>query len=165
MPIWSQLMFTQFRIPPIGDFLGGAVFLVISMSRVDIAWSPLLVAFLPIALVGGALIDGAFQLGGAAFSFRYLESLPLRVVFDDLQWRFGSYPMNIFGRPLQSFMTWIVPMAFMAWVPSTVLLGRTAELPFPEWVAWASPLVGFGLMYGAILLFVSQSRVYQSAGH
>lgn len=165
IPVWAQLMFTNFRIPPLGDLLSGLVLLGVALTQVEIAWTPALVLFLPLALIGGGLIDGAFQLGAAAFAFRFLETLPLRIVFDDLQWRFGSYPMAIFDRPLRVFMTWIVPMAFMAWVPGTVLLGRTAELPFPVWMAWASPLVGFGLMAMALRLFQRESRNYQSAGH
>jgi ABC-2 type transport system permease protein len=73
--------------------------------------------------------------------------------------------MGIFDRPLRSFLTWIVPMAFMAWLPATVLLGRTAELPFPAWVAWLSPLVGVALIAAAIWLFLALSKQYQSAGH
>lgn len=165
VPVWAQLMFTQFRIPPLGDLVSGVVLLAVALSRVGIEWHPALVAFLPLAIVGGALIDGAFQLGAAAFAFRFLETLPLRVVFDDLQGRFGSYPMSVFDRPWRMLLTWIIPMAFMAWIPSTVLLDRTAELPFPAWVAWTSPLVGCGLMAIALGLFVRQSRHYQSAGH
>jgi ABC-2 type transport system permease protein len=165
VPLWAQLMFGQFRIAPLGDFLSGVALLAIAASRVGLDWTPGQVGFLLLAVLGGALIDGAFQLGAAAFAFRYLETLPLRIVFDDLQGRFASYPMGIFERPLRTFMTWIVPMAFMAWLPATVLLGRTAELPFPAWVAWLSPLVGFALMAAATWIFLRMSRQYQSAGH
>jgi ABC-2 type transport system permease protein len=158
-------MFTRFRIPPLGDLISGVALLTWSLTRAEIDWTLWLAVFLVLALIGGALLDGAFQLGAAAFTFRYLTTLPLRIVFDDLQGRFGSYPTSIFERPLRAFMTWIVPMAFMAWVPATVLLGRTAELPFPAPVAWFSPAVGVVLMLGAIVLFGNQSRQYQSAGH
>ncbi|MDQ3541855.1 MAG: ABC transporter permease, partial [Chloroflexota bacterium] len=121
--IWAQLMLTQFRIPPLGDFLSGVVLLTIALLRVRIEWHPALVAFLLLAIVSGALIDGAFQLGAAAFAFRFLETLPIRIVFDDLQGRFGSYPMSVFDRPWRMVLTWVIPMAFMAWIPSTVLLG------------------------------------------
>lgn len=165
MPLWAQLMFTQFRIAPLGDLISGVVLLGFALGQVEVDWHPGMVAFLVLAIVGGGLIDGAFQLGAAAFAFRYLETLPIRVVFDDLQGRFASYPMTIFERPLRAFITWIIPMAFMAWVPTTVLLGRTEELPFPAWGAYLSPLVGFVLIAGAIWLFVTLSRQYQSAGH
>lgn len=165
MPLWAQLMFSQFRIPPLGDFASGLAILVAALTQVPIDWSWQLVLFLPLAIVGGAMIDGAFQLGSAAFAFRFLDTLPLRIVFDDLQGRFGSYPMTIFDRPMRVFLTWFIPMAFMAWIPSTVLLARTSELPFPSWVAWLSPCLGGVLMSIAIWLFHHESRSYQSAGH
>jgi ABC-2 type transport system permease protein len=165
LPIWAQLMFTQMRIPVLGDLLAGIVVLTLVIPRVEVDWSMPLALYLVLAIIGGAMIDGAFQLGAAAFTFRYLETLPLRVVFDQVQDRFASFPTTIYERPLRVFMTWFIPMAFMAWVPSTVLLGRTEELPFPAWVAWLSPLIGFVLMAGAVWLFVAQSRHYQSAGH
>lgn len=165
LPLWSQLMFSNFRIPPLGDFASGMILLVAALINVDITWTPAFVLFLPLAIIGGAMIDGAFQLGSAAFAFRYLETLPLRIVFDDLQGRFGSYPMSIFDRPMQMVLTWFIPMAFMARIPSTVLLDRTGELPFPGWVAWLSPVLGGTLMTLAVLLFRRQSRFYQSSGH
>jgi ABC-2 type transport system permease protein len=165
MPIWAQMMFTQFRIPPLGDFCSGLILLVVALAHVEVAWTPTLVLFLPLAIVGGALIDGAFQLGTAAFAFRFMATLPLRIIFDDFQGRFASYPMTIFERPMQAFLTWVVPMAFMAWIPSTVLLDRTTELPFPGWVAWLSPVIGLTLMTLAVTLFRKESRNYQSAGH
>jgi ABC-2 type transport system permease protein len=74
MPLWTQLMFTQFRIAPLGDFLAGIVLLGIALGRVEIDWNAGLAVFLVLAVIGGALIDGAFQLGAAAFAFRYLET-------------------------------------------------------------------------------------------
>jgi ABC-2 type transport system permease protein len=165
VPLWAQMMFTQFRIAALGDLIAGMALLGVALVKVDVDWTAGLVAFLVVAVIGAGLIDGAFQLGAAAFAFRYLETLPMRIVFDDLQGRFGSYPMGIFERPLRAFLTWIVPMAFMAWIPATVLLERTDELPFPAWIAWVSPLVGFALMAGAVWLFMAMSKQYQSAGH
>lgn len=165
MPVWAQLMFAEFRIPPLADLASGIILLWIALSRVAIEWQLELFVFLPLSLVAGALIDGAFQLGASAFAFRYLQTMPLRIVFDDLQMRFGSYPTTLYDRPLQFFLTWIIPMAFMAWVPSTVLLGRTEDLPFPPWMAWSSPAIGFLVMTVAVWLFARESRNYQSAGH
>ena len=70
MPLWSQLMFYQFRITALGDFVSGVALLTIAASRVDLDWTPGKLGFLLLAVIGGALIDGAFQLGAAAFAFR-----------------------------------------------------------------------------------------------
>lgn len=110
------------------------------------------------------MLDGAFQLGPAALTFRTLESWPLRMFFDDVFSRFGSYPASMFNRSTRSILLWVIPVAFMAWAPATVLLDRTAELPFPPWGAWASPLAGVVFLTIATLLFIHESRKYQSAG-
>lgn len=168
MPAMLQLMFSSFRMTTLGDLIGGLVILGIAIGQVDVDWSPAKAMLLVAALIAGAMLDGAFQLGPAAFTFRFLETISLRVVFDNIFSNFGGYPVSIFERPTRVLLTYLVPMAFMAWVPATVLLDRTDELPFPVWIAWCSPVVGpvVGpvLLAGAAWLFRRESRHYQSAG-
>jgi ABC-2 type transport system permease protein len=83
---------------------------------------------------------------------------------DMLFGQFGAYPLDIFGLRVRQLLTYVIPVAFVAWVPSTVLLGRTEVLPFPAWVAWCTPLLGVALMAGAWWLFMRESRQYQSSG-
>jgi ABC-2 type transport system permease protein len=164
MPVMVQVMFGSFRISIIGDLLGGLLLLIIGLSLVPIDWTPAKALFLVGAIVGGALIDGAFQLGPAALAFRFLDSWPLRVLFDGLFTRFGGYPTPIFDRPARTLFTWLIPIAFVAWAPATIVLDRTSELPFPAWIAWCSPFIGVATMAIAFRLFVSESKHYQSAG-
>jgi ABC-2 type transport system permease protein len=125
MSMMTQLMFTSFRIATIGDFLGGVIILAFAFGRVSIDWTPAKVAYFGAALVGGAMLDGAFQLGPAALSFRTLESMSIRIFFDDVFNRFAGYPTSIFNRSTRLALTWIVPVAFVAWLPATVILDRT----------------------------------------
>jgi ABC-2 type transport system permease protein len=165
IPALLQLMFSQFRVPVLGDLLGGSVLLGIGLAIVDIDWSVVKVVFLIAALFGGAALDGAFQLGPAALTFRYLDSMPLRVIFDSMFMRFGGYPIPIFDRPARMLVTYLVPLAFMAWVPATILLDKTGELPFATWIAWCSPVIGVVLFAVAVWVFLHESRHYQSAGN
>jgi ABC-2 type transport system permease protein len=164
MPPMLQLMFGSFRMAVFGDLLGGVLLLGVALRIVEIDWTPATVAFLVAALVGGAMLDGAFQLGPAALTFRYLDSWPARLTFDTVFSQFGGYPLTIMDRAARSFLTFVLPLAFMAWVPATVLLDRTDELPFPGAFAWASPVVGATLIWAAAWLFRRESRHYQSAG-
>jgi len=46
--------------------------------------------------------------------------------------------------------TWVVPVAFIAWVPAAVILDRTEGLGVSGTMAWLAPAVGalfFGLGY------------------
>lgn len=163
LPPLLQLMFSSIRVTVLGDFFGGLVILVAALTQVEIAWTAANVVLLGLALIGGALIDGAFQVGPAALTFRFLESWTLRVIFDDIFSRFGNYPTSILDRPVRNVLTFIVPMAFMAYLPAATLLERETYLP--GWSGWLAPVVGVVAFAVALWAFTRASRGYQSAGH
>jgi ABC-2 type transport system permease protein len=59
----------------------------------------------------------------------------------------------------------VPPLAFVAYVPATVLLDRTGELSIPVWVAYLAPLVGVVWFALAYRFFAHELRHYQSSGH
>lgn len=157
-----QLMFTDFRIAVLGDLMGGIAILSAALMWEDIQWTPVMVLLLLAAILGGAMIDGAFQVLPASLSFRYIESWPARVIFDDVFTRFGNYPVHIFGVAAERVLTFVVPLAFVAWLPAATLLGKPTFLP--EWVGWLSLPIGILVFTIAIATFIRGSRGYQSSG-
>lgn len=157
-----QLMFSEFRVTVIGDLVGGLAILVAALTLHDTAWTPAHALLLLGAVIGGALIDGAFQVLPASLSFRFIESWPARVIFDDIFSRFGNYPVNIFGQVAERLLTFIVPLAFVAWLPVATLLGKPTFLP--AWAGWLSLPIGAGAFAVAIVVFLKESRQYQSSG-
>ena len=59
----------------------------------------------------------------------------------------------------------MIPLAFTAYLPAAILLGRTDDLYLPTWLAAASPVVGALLYVAAVKLFHQQMRSYASPGH
>lgn len=163
IPPLLQLMFSTIRVTVLGDFFGGVVILAVAIRQLEIDWTPGKIALLVAALIGGALIDGAFQVGPAALTFRFLESWPLRVIFDDIFSRFGNYPTSILDRPVRNVLTFLVPMAFMSYLPAAAILDRETYLP--AWAGWLAPVVGVVAFSIALWAFTRASRGYQSAGH
>lgn len=164
IPVWAQFMFSQMRLTVIIDVLLGVTTLVVAIANLNIDWSIAKVLFLVAAIVGGAALDGGIQLFWAGFTFRYMETLPIRVVFDQMQDRFANFPMNVFDRPLRLVLTWAIPLAFMAWVPASVVLGVEERVPVPIWIALGSPLVGAIVFGGSLALFRALAQQYQSSG-
>lgn len=158
-----QLMFGTFRLTTLGDLLGGVLLLVATLPRAEIAWTWHHMVLLIAAIIGGALIDGAFQLAPAALSFRFIESFPARLIFDDIFSRFGNYPLAIFHNPARWLITFIVPVAFMAYLPASALLGKETYLP--EWAGWLTPILGVVLFTAALRIFMRASQGYQSSGN
>ena len=163
VPLWAQLVCINFRLPPFADMLSGIALLIVAANKIDISLDAARFAFLVLAIASGAMIDGGLQVLAASFAFRHLESMPIRVILDDFQWRFGSYPLDIFRAPIRLSLTWIVPVAFMAWIPASLLLGK--PLPFPDILGWLTPVVGVIVWSIALTVFRAQSRHYASTGH
>ncbi len=163
-PIALQFMFGGFRIAVVGDVLGAVILLGVGLRAAAVDWSPAKAMFLVLAVIGSGLVRGAFELTVSALSFRFLESGWASWMVETLFGQFGAYPLDIFARRARQVLTYVIPVAFVAWAPSTVLLDRTEVLPFPEWVAWCTPLLGVALMTLAWRFFLHESRQYQSSG-
>ncbi|MEV0648209.1 ABC-2 family transporter protein [Phytomonospora sp. NPDC050363] len=158
-----QLMTSRFRLHPLGDLLAGLVLLIPAMSLVDVDWNAWRLGFLALAILGGGMVEGAFQLGMSAIAFRTLGTRQARFTVDSVFNLYGNYPGKVFGRAGQLALT-ILPVAFVAYLPTTVLLGRTDELGLPAWLAYLSPVVGALLFAGSYAFWHRQIRHYQGAG-
>lgn len=164
IPIALQFMFGGVRVAIVGDILGAVLILAAGVRNVDIAWSPADIVFLILAVIASGLIRGALELAACSLVFRTMSAGYLQWMTQVLFGQFGGYPLSIFSSRVRELLTWVVPVAFVAWVPAAVLLDRTNELPFPAWIAWCTPLFGAAMMTAAWWLFLRESRQYQSSG-
>lgn len=160
-----QLLTRRLHLTAFGDLIGGVILLTTVSTIAPVDWSPLAVGYLLLALVGGALVEVSFQLAIAAGAFRMLTTNGLRIAVDQIFNTVGSYPMKIFSTGVRFGLTFALPLAFVAYLPATVLLGRTGELSVPEWLAYAAPAAGVALFAGAYKLWMHQTRNYTSSGH
>ncbi|MFE2290537.1 ABC transporter permease [Streptomyces sp. NPDC059452] len=165
VPPLVQLLTRRVRLSSLGDLAGGVVLLSIASASAPVDWSPGAVGFLLLAVVGGALVEGALQLAASALVFRMKRVSPIKFAIDMIFNDFGNYPLKIFG-PVAGFgLTFVFPLAFVAYLPATVLMDRGEELAVPEWLAWGAPGIGVVLMYAAYRFWERQSRHYESSGH
>jgi len=160
-----QLLTRRLELTGLGDLAGGVVLLAVASAWADVDWSPLTVGYLVLAVVGGALIELSAQLVLAAGAFRMLSTYGPRVVVDQLFNTMSHYPMHIFDAGVRFGLTFALPLAFVSYVPATILLGREGELSIPYGLALLTPLVGAGLFAGAYRVWVRQIRQYNSSGH
>jgi ABC-2 type transport system permease protein len=155
---------SRFRIAAVGDLLAGILIFFAATRLAPVTWSPLSVIFLILAVIGGALVETALQLGITSFSFRLLSTRSLLFFADSIFNDFGNYPARIFGDITKWLLT-AFPVAFVAYLPATVILGRTSELYVPPWLAYTSPLAGVVLIAAAYLLWRRELGNYQSTGN
>lgn len=160
-----QIICQGVQVNVFGDLLGGLGLFLVAISMVDVNWTAAAVVYLVLAMIGGALLELGIDLMIATLALRVLNVQSLFFVLDTLFSEFGNYPLKIFGGTVQFLLTFGLPLAFMAYFPSSVLLGKTGELNVLPVVAFAAPLVGVFWFALAVLIFRFELRNYQSAGH
>jgi ABC-2 type transport system permease protein len=160
-----QLMCERIHVSIAGDLLGGLALFAAAASLVAVDWTPLALLYLALALLGGALIELALRVLFSALSFRFLSANAFMSLLDTVFSNFSNYPLSIFGSVLGFLLTFGLPLAFMAYFPAAVLLGRTGELHVSPIFAYGAPLAGVVWLVVALLVFQREMRHYQSAGH
>ena len=52
-----------------------------------------------------------------------------------------QYPLDVLGDWLRRLFTFVFPLAFVAYLPASEIVGKPTPLGLPDWTVWASPLV------------------------
>ena len=164
VPPLLQFMTQSVQISVLGDLLGGLAIFIAANALTDIAWTPASVAYLLLAIIGGALVELAIRVLIGAITFRWQTSESFMFLGDSVVSTYGNYPLTIFGSVLAFVFTFLVPIAFVAYFPATVLLGRTDELQVSPAFAFAAPLAGVVWLSVAVLVFNRELGHYQSSG-
>jgi ABC-2 type transport system permease protein len=147
------------------SMLGGLALFLAANALIGVDWSPPALLYLALAVAGGCLIGAGVSLLCAALAFRLMSARTLYALINDVNNTFGAYPMTIYQMGVRVVLMTALPLAFIAYVPATVLLGKGDELILSPLIGYGAPLVGllcFGLAY---LFWRSQLNAYQSAGH
>lgn len=142
-----------FDIKGLGQLAFGIGTIAYSWSKLGLEFTPLMLLKLIIFLMTASLIMIALQNAAAATCFWIQNSfyvLDLVTRFKD----YAKYPITIFSPVFRFIFTFVMPVAFIAYYPSIVIL-RPDEVPL---LSWLSPLIGvlfFWLsykfwMYGAM---------------
>lgn len=161
----TQFLTSGTSFQPVGDLVGGAGVLAAASVAAPVDWSPLAVLYLLAAIGGGALLECGLQLLLCGLTFRMLSTYALRLtLIDNIMNSFGGYPLRIFPSVIRFSLTFAVPLAFVAYLPASVLLNRTGELYVAPWLAAVAPVAGPLLFAIAYKTWYSQLKHYKSTG-
>ncbi len=107
--------------------------------RVDLGF----VLYVPLVVLGGALIDFGIQLAIATASFWIVRIDTLRWMVMSLEQDFTRYPISIYSRAVRLFLSFVFPFAFMNYFPATYLLHKTdGALALSPAIGLLTPVVG-----------------------
>ncbi|KUL38392.1 transporter [Streptomyces regalis] len=164
-PVLAQMGADQFGLRRLGRITQGLAVLIYALATVDIDWTPLKLLLMPVILVSGAGIFGAVFIAGAAFQFVAKDASEVQNAFTYGGTTMLQYPPTVFATELVRGVTFVLPLAFVNWLPATYVLGMPIPLGLPEWVAFLPPLVAVGCCALAGMAWRAGLRSYQSTGN
>ncbi|KUL35703.1 transporter [Streptomyces sp. NRRL F-4489] len=163
-PVWAQLAADRFAPRRLGRAVQGLLVLGWSLGSLDVDWTPGRVLMVPLMAVCGAVIFGAVFTAGAAFQFWAQDAAELQNSLTYGGTALLRYPPTVFARDLVRAVTFLVPLAFVNWLPALWVLGRPYPLGLPGWTAFLSPAVAALAAALAALAWRHGLRAYRSTG-
>ncbi|MET8328672.1 ABC transporter permease [Streptomyces sp. NPDC005181] len=164
VPVLAQVAADRFALRRLGRITQGLLVLGYALVTLDIDWTPLRVATVPLMLLSGAAIFGAVFVCGAAFQFFAQDAAEVQSSFTYGGNTLLQYPPTIFAKDLVRGVTFAVPLAFVNWLPALYVLGREYPLGLPEWVALLPPVVAGMCWVLAGAVWRAGLRSYRSTG-
>ncbi|WP_171166295.1 ABC transporter permease [Streptomyces sp. I05A-00742] len=164
VPVLAQVAADRFALRRLGRISQGLAVLGWGVASVDVSWTLPKALFLAVTVVAGAAIFSAVFLAGAAFQFWASDASEVANSFTYGGVTLLQYPPTVFARDLVRGVTFVIPLAFVNWLPVLRLLGRDDPLGLPGWVAYCGPLVAVLLLALTGLVWRAGLRSYRSTG-
>lgn len=153
MPVHRQVQLQYFPTNAIGDLTVAVGLMAGALSRSHLDWTAGRITYLVVCLIGGMLLEAALFTAVACASLRFPAADYWGRWLEELLGTFGSYPLNVLPKAVGGFLTFGLPLAFVAYFPAAVLTGHGHDTGVPYWLAAASPLLGVLAYLGARLLW------------
>ncbi|MDF2541459.1 MAG: hypothetical protein K0S47_1177 [Herbinix sp.] len=121
------ILASKIELTRLGRLVQAIVILSYAMITADIVWSWDKIITLILMILGGSVIFSCLFVLYASICFFTLEGLEFMNILTDGGREFGKYPINVYGKGILRFCTYIVPYALFQYYPFLYLTGRTTN--------------------------------------
>jgi ABC-2 type transport system permease protein len=159
-----QVLASDLQIRRLGRVAQGLTALVLALNWLDLTWTVPKVLVAIMAVISGTVIFSAIWVIGAAITFWTVETSEVTNVFTYGGAELVSYPMPIYADGVRRFFTYVVPLAFVSYLPALYILEHPDPLGLPPFLQLASPLVAVVFLLVARGCWELGVRHYQGTG-
>ncbi|QKW27732.1 ABC-2 family transporter protein [Streptomyces seoulensis] len=163
-PVLAQVAADRFALRRLGRVTQGLLVTGYALAGLDLHWTPLKLLLMPVMALSGGGIFCAVFVAGAAFQFAAQDASEVQNAFTYGGTTLLQYPPTVFATELVRGVTYVLPLAFVNWLPAAYVLGRPYPLGLPGWTAFASPLVAMVCCALAGVAWRAGLRSYRSTG-
>jgi ABC-2 type transport system permease protein len=159
-----QLCAREFALRRIGRLLQPLVVLVLVLPRIEVDWDPLRLLLVPVTIVSGTVIFGAIWVATSSIVFWTVGSGEVANSFTYGGNLLTQYPVDAFGAWLQRLVVFVVPVAFVSYLPAAWILDKPVVLGLPSWTGVLTPVVAAAAALVARVVWRTAIRRYRSTG-
>lgn len=155
-----QVLSETFNLDALGNLLVGFITLGVATVRLNLSFSFFDFIWIIFSGLCGAVILLSVFIIVASLSFHFEDRLGISAPVFNLV-AFGRYPLNVFNRTIQFFLSWIIPFAFVGFYPATYFF---SEQMFHR-MYLLTPIMAAATATVAGLLWRLGVRSYSSTGN
>jgi ABC-2 type transport system permease protein len=155
----AQVMFESFNVSGLNEILLGIVVMTYAGMKLGLDFGVQEILVLVIMVPSASLVYMGVFLAITSVSFWHEDRMGLAPPVYNII-RFSRYPITIYSLPIRIFLTFVLPFAWVAFIPATWFLGSDE---FSR-LALLTPLVGLVVFGGSVLIWQRGVRNYASTG-
>lgn len=154
-----QVIGTKFEIGRTGPMITAVIMLVLGIRNSQVIWNFLTIWTLLTMIIGGTfLFIGLFMIE-ASFSFFAIQDVAIINVLTYGAKSHGKYPLDVYGKGILRFCTFVIPYTLIQYYPLQFLLGKSSH--------WQLAFCPFGIVIFILLCYLIWCfgvRNYKSCG-
>ncbi len=159
MNVLFQVISEKLQPDAIGELAVGIVLMVRALILGVVSMDGVKVIMFLVSMIAGAVIYTAIKLFFASLAFWVKQSGPfLQLAYEMAD--FAKYPIEIYNRLIRFILTWVIPFAFVAYLPALYFMDKG-----PFYMIFIECAIALVLWVIAYATFVKGTYVYESAGN
>lgn len=159
-----QISAQEFELRRAGKVIPPLAVLIWAVPRVEIDWTPATVAVLTVAVISATVIYSALWILSASITFWMVASQQATNAMTYGGQFANQYPFHLYRGWIRLILGWILPLAFVAYIPAVYLLDAPNPLGLPGWLVLASAPVAALALAVALTVWGIGVRHYQGTG-
>lgn len=162
--ITAQVLGSELVLRRIGRVLVGVGIFATALGLIEIHWTPVKIAFLPVMVASMFAFFGGLFIIGSTFTFWTIESVEMMNIFTYGGGMLISYPMHIYPDWIRRFFTFVLPAIFLNYYPALYILDKPDPLNFPNFAPLLAPAAGSLVLLISLAFWRFGIRHYKSTG-
>jgi ABC-2 type transport system permease protein len=162
--VFLQFIAREVNYVGVADMVVGIAGISLALTNLGLEWAPWQWLLLIGAILSGTIIEFGINLALASVAFWTGRSSSLWFTVFQFSFIIQQYPVDMFGRWFRVFVTAVIPVAFINYYPSLLLLGKIQPGSPWSWLGFASPFVALLLLAFGGFIWRLGIRAYSSTG-